>query len=347
MLKVNRLLQYAAQETGRCAAVHAGRFAAIDIGTVTCRLLIADAFRKKLPDGASSLQISNVVKDYAVTNLGEGVDSTHLLKSEAIERVCEALKTFIRVMDAHSDKDYPIRTVSVMSTSAARDAKNSSDFVSRLSDLGLSLDVIPGSKEAALSFAGATIAHVGAPVMVVDVGGGSTEIAIGIGGSAPECSRSFDVGCRRVTERFLHSDPPAENEIEAARLWMRSQFAAWFATPVVSASMQSSPVMVAVAGTATSAVSIREHMAVYDAEQVDGSVVTAEQLHDITVNLARVPLDERRRVVGLDPRRAPVIVAGMVILEELMHASGMDSFVVSESDILDGMILAAAEDMPN
>lgn len=321
-----------------------GRFAAIDIGTVTCRLLIADALADKASDGCMSIRLVDIAKEYAVTDLGEGVDATRRLKSEAIDRVCEALSGFIRVMDTCSDEGHPIRKVSVMSTSAARDAENSTEFVERLSELGLTLDVIPGSKEAALSFSGATIGHVGAPVMVVDVGGGSTEVAIGLGGDRPKCSRSFDIGCRRVTERFFASDPPSPEEIMSARAWMGSQFAGWFADPQVSEQMRSDPVMVAVAGTATSAVSMRDRMEVYDPERVNGAIVTLDELRSITAMLASMPLSAREHVVGLDPRRAPVIVAGMVILEEVMRAAGVSSFTASETDILDGMILDMAKE---
>lgn len=326
-------------------AVELGRFAAIDIGTVTCRLLIADAFCEGDTDDKATIRISNIAKEYAVTNLGEGVDATRRLKSEAIERVCEVLSGFVRMIEACSDNEHPICRVSVMSTSAARDAQNSSEFVERLAGLGLSLDVIPGSKEAALSFSGATIKQAGVPAMVVDVGGGSAEVAIGIGGGQPMSSKSFDVGCRRVTERFFASDPPSPEEIDSARKWMREQFEQWFSTPQVKECMASDPMMIAVAGTATSAVSIRERMRVYDPERVDGAIVALDELRSITEMLASMPVSARENVVGLDPRRAPVIVAGMVILEEIMLAARRESFMASETDILDGMILDLAKNV--
>lgn len=326
-------------------AVELGRFAAIDIGTVTCRLLIADAFREDLANDDTAICVSNIAKEYAVTNLGEGVDATRRLKSEAIERVCEVLSGFVRMIEACSDNEHPICRVSVMSTSAARDAQNSSEFVERLAGLGLSLDVIAGSKEAALSFSGATIKQAGIPAMVVDVGGGSAEVAIGIGGGRPMSSKSFDVGCRRVTERFFASDPPSPEEIDSARKWMREQFEQWFSTPQVKECMASDPMMIAVAGTATSAVSIRERMRVYDPERVDGAIVALDELRSITEMLASMPVSARENVVGLDPRRAPVIVAGMVILEEIMLAARRESFMASETDILDGMILDLAKNV--
>ncbi len=327
------------------AAMDLGRFAAIDIGTVTCRLLIADAFRGGISDKDTTIHISNIAKEYAVTNLGEGVDAARRLKSEAIDRVCEALSGFSRMIEACLNDGRPVCKVSVMSTSAARDAQNSDEFVERLAELGLSLDVIPGSKEAALSFSGATIKQAGVPAMVVDVGGGSAEVAIGIGGGQPMSSKSFDVGCRRVTERFFASDPPSPEEIDLARKWMREQFAQWFSISQVKECMKSDPIMIAVAGTATSAVSIREHMQTYDPERVDGAIVTLEELRDIEKMLASMSQSERENVVGLDPRRAPVIVAGMVILEEIMLAARRESFMASETDILDGMILDLAKNV--
>lgn len=337
------LLDDPSKDRDRFTVVQASRFAAIDIGTVTCRLLVADAFATELPSGHLDIKLMNVAKEYAVTNLGEGVDATHRLSADAIERVADALQGFKRTMAELSDEEYPIQKVSVMSTSAARDAENSDVFASRLAQLGFGLDIIPGSEEASLSFSGATIKRIGDPAMVVDVGGGSTEVSFGIGGQAPVCSRSFNIGCRRVTERFFTCDPPSFSQLEEARRWIRSQFNGWIQEKAVRSQLEGHPSMLAVAGTATSAVSIRERMDAYDPEKVDGASVSLGQLRDIEERLSLMTLCERREVVGLDPRRAPVIVAGMIILEEAMIAFGQDRFYASESDILEGMILDSAK----
>ena len=197
-----------------------GRYAAIDIGTVTCRMLVVDVDESGLHE---------LTREYAITNLGEGVDATGELKPEAIGRVVHAIDEFLAVRDSFSTPDHPvIRTVAV-ATSAARDARNAADFAARLRERGIELSVIPGSREAALSFSGASIDFSGERLMVVDVGGGSTEVVMGTGGAEPLCAHSFNVGCRRVTEKFLASDPPAPEELARARAWIREQMASWFA----------------------------------------------------------------------------------------------------------------------
>ncbi len=306
-----------------------GRYAAIDIGTVTCRMMVADV-------RAGRLEVRT--KEYCITNLGEGVDATHRLRPEAMQRVEEALRTFLAVRARY---EVPRCNAMVVATSAVRDAENADAFQEMLARLGLPLRVISGAEEAALTFAGATAAFAGQRVMVVDVGGGSTELSIGRAGASAEVAHSFDIGCRRATERFLHADPPSRAQLEATRAWMQTAFDAWLAG-VRGQGIAPADRMIAVAGTATTAVSIREQMAVYDSERVDGARVSAIELRDIAERLAALPLAQRRQVVGLDPGRAPVIVAGMLILESVMHAAQMDAFTVSESDILDGMILRLA-----
>lgn len=309
--------------------VRAGRYAAIDIGTVTCRMLVADV--TEAPDG--SAQVHPITKEYAVTNLGEGVDATHRLSQAALGRVSEAIDGFVATLHDLDECGNLLENTLVMATSASRDAENADEFASLMEERGLVLNVISGETEAAMSFLGASSAFAGEHVAVVDVGGGSTEVSLGVAGDPPRFSHSFDVGCRRVTERFWDGYPPSEAALSAARKWIRGQFAATFA-------MAGAPFrMLAVAGTATSAVSIRERMHAYDASRVHGSVVTADELHAIASRLASKDLSGLERVVGLDPRRAPVIVAGMVILQEAMTALGAPSFTASESDILEGMIM--------
>ena len=213
-----------------------GRYAAIDIGTVTCRMLVVDV-------GESGLH--ELTREYAITNLGEGVDATGELKPEAMERVVRAIDGFLAVRDSLATPDHPVvRTVAV-ATSAARDARNAADFAARLRERGIELSVIPGSREAALSFSGASIDFLRERLMVVDVGGGSTEVVMGTGGAEPVCARSFNVGCRRVTEKFLASDPPAPEELARARAWIREQMASWFADQAKEAALLERVVAVA------------------------------------------------------------------------------------------------------
>lgn len=310
-----------------------GRYAAIDIGTVTCRMLVVDV-------GESGLH--ELTREYAITNLGEGVDATGELKPEAMERVVRAIDGFLAVRDSLSAPDHPvIRTVAV-ATSAARDARNAADFAARLRERGIELSVIPGSREAALSFSGASIDFSGERLMVVDVGGGSTEVVMGTGGAEPVCAHSFNVGCRRVTEKFLASDPPAPEELARARAWIREQMASWFADQAKEAA--SLERVVAVAGTATTVVSIRERMETYDSTRVHKARVSRQELLEVYERLAALPLSARKNVVGLDPKRAPVMVAGLLILLEVLDFAGIDAFTVSETDILHGITLAVSHE---
>lgn len=310
-----------------------GRYAAIDIGTVTCRMLVVDADESGLHE---------LAREYAITNLGEGVDATGELKPEAIDRVVRAIDGFLAVRDSLSTPDHPVvRTVAV-ATSAARDARNAAEFAARLRERGIELSVIPGSREAALSFSGASIDFSGERLMVVDVGGGSTEVVMGTGGAEPLRAHSFNVGCRRVTEKFLASDPPAPEELARARAWIREQTASWFADQAKEAA--SLERVVAVAGTATTVVSIRDYMETYDSSRVHKARVSRQELLEVYERLAALPLSERKQVVGLDPKRAPVMVAGLLILLEVLDFAGIDAFTVSETDILHGITLAVSHE---
>lgn len=310
-----------------------GRYAAIDIGTVTCRMLVVDADESRLHE---------LTREYVITNLGEGVDATGELKPEAIDRVVRAIDGFLAVRDSLSTPDYPVvRTVAV-ATSAARDARNAAEFAARLRERGIELSVIPGSREAALSFSGASIDFSGERLMVVDVGGGSTEVVMGVGGAEPLCAHSFNVGCRRVTEKFLASDPPAPEELARARAWIREQMASWFADQAKEAADLER--VVAVAGTATTVVSIRDRMETYDSSRVHKARVSRQELLEVYERLAALPLSERKQVVGLDPKRAPVMVAGLLILLEVLDFAGIDAFTVSETDILHGITLAVSHE---
>ena len=309
----------------------AKRFAAIDIGTVTCRLLIAD-----VEDGA----ISEVLRDTIICNLGVGVDKTGLLAPESIERVGVAIEKFVALMREHQDAGAEPMPVLAVATSASRDARNADDFKARLAKAGLQLNIIPGEREAALSFAGASSSFVGERVVVVDVGGGSTEIIAGEAGGEPERAHSFNVGCRRVTERFLHSDPPTAAELDQAGEWIAGEFSSYLAELRDAGQLDAR--MVAVAGTATSIVSMREEMVEYDSKRVHRSTVSRADVDAMLNRLAGMTVEERKQVVGLNPDRAPVIVAGVVILQQIMELAGVDEFTVSETDILHGIIMAQA-----
>lgn len=312
-------------------AVRPGRYAAIDIGTVTCRMLVADIDEEGL--------LRELDREYAITNLGEGVDASGVLKPEAMSRVLDVVARYQEVLSDFERSGRPVR-VTAVATSAARDARNAGEFERLLAERGIELSVIPGAREAALSFAGASCDFLGERLLVVDIGGGSTEVVAGRAGGDPVRARSFDIGCRRVTEKFLASDPPSDCELECARQWTREGMRPFFEELRASGFFLDR--LVAVAGTATTVVAVRERMRVYDTARVHKALVTRTDLDAVSERLQSVALSERERIVGLDPGRAPVIVAGMVILQTVLDLAGVDSFTVSESDILHGIVLDAA-----
>lgn len=309
-----------------------GRFGAIDIGTVTCRMLIADV----LSDGS----VQDVERAYTIVNLGEDVDATGVLKESTIARAEDAIKNYLclaKEQEVAYGRSIPIIA---MATSAARDAQNGTDFIKRIEQLGVRLIIIPGEREAEFSFAGVSSSFPYEQIAVVDIGGGSTEVIVGQAGGRVLRAHSFDVGCRRVTEKFFFADPPTEEEISQARTWIRETMQPFFAELAGEGAVPDK--VVCVAGTATTVVSIREEMVVYDTKRVHGARVSRQDVDLVEQKLAALPTAQRAEVVGLDPGRAPVIIAGMLILQTVMDLFDVSEFVVSESDILQGIVLAEA-----
>jgi exopolyphosphatase / guanosine-5'-triphosphate,3'-diphosphate pyrophosphatase len=307
---------------------HSRRLAAIDIGTVTTRLLVADV---------SATGVVEVERSTDITHLGEGLGATGRLSQEAMERVSAVVARYSIVI-----ADLGVERMTAMATSASRDAENRDDFLAILAGHGIVPTVIGGDREARLSFSGAT-SDMGPceGVLVVDLGGGSTELVLGNlteedGARVSEIvkARSIDVGSKRATERFLLSDPPTAAELSDAREWVTLELRPYFDGMRERPSM-----MVAVAGTATSLSAIRQELAVYDSSLVHCSCLTGSELADLTEMLASMTLEQRKHVVGLDPGRAPVIVAGSLILETVVALAGLDSTLVSERDILYGILL--------
>ena len=314
------------------SAYQPGRYAAIDIGTVTARLLIADVDEQG--------EIAEIHRDHAICNLGVGVDKTGRLAPEAIERVGAVVGRFVKAIDDLQPENGGPIVVTANATSASRDAENAGDFIAVLADLGVQLSVIPGEKEAALSFAGASSAFPGESVIVLDVGGGSSEIITGVAGGAPRHAHSFNIGCRRVTERYFHDDPPTAEQVRDAGEWIAESMRAYLEGLIVGGFDRCR--VVAVAGTATSIISMLEEMEVYDSSRVHGAVATRTNVDDLLERLSALPLASREVVVGLDPARAPVIVAGVLIIQQIMELLDAPSFTASERDILHGIILDAA-----
>lgn len=323
------------------------RLAAIDLGTVTSRLLIADV------DEAG---IHELERHRQITHLGEGLVETGRISSAAIEREVAACKEFLAAIASRNACDErPVKRLIAVATSAMRDASNSEGVRAALREIGLDVTVISGEREAQLSFLGTLSGFVGEgrvpvaqepvlcyrSVMTVDVGGGSTEVILGsLGGNPPIPSirreHSFNIGSRRVTDRFLPSDPPSPTELRRAQAWIRNETQDYFAGIEVQPES-----MIAVAGTATTVVSVRDSLVEYDHRKIHGSVVTAVELDKIVNKLAKLNLEQRKQCKGLEPGRAPVIIGGLLTLQTSLELSGLNEFTVSETDILQGILLDA------
>jgi exopolyphosphatase / guanosine-5'-triphosphate,3'-diphosphate pyrophosphatase len=303
------------------------RVGVVDIGTNSTRLLIADA-----ADGA----VSEIERRSTVTRLGDGVDATGALGEHARARVLATLEDYVAAIDAHGCEARP-----AVMTSAVRDAANGAEFAATVRDrFGLDARTLSGEEEARLTFLGATAARDPADpteLLVADIGGGSTELVVGSGGGVG-FHVSTQAGVVRHSERHLHRDPPTAPERRALAADVRAVVRE--AVPDdVRARVAAA---VAVAGTATSCAAIDLALDPYDARRVEGHPLSLAVLEAMLERLAGMTLARRREVTGLDPARAPVIVAGVIILVEVMRAFGLDRVAASEHDILWGVALAAA-----
>ncbi|MFL5818787.1 MAG: Ppx/GppA family phosphatase [Conexibacter sp.] len=305
------------------------RVGVVDIGTNSTRLLIADVV-----DGA----IKELDRRSEVTRLGQGVDTSGRLAAEAMERVFATLAAYRDALDAAEVA--AADRVAVL-TSATRDAANGADFTRRVcQDYGLAARAIAGEEEAQLTFRGATHGRDlqdATPLLVIDVGGGSTELIVGAAGSdAPRFHVSLQAGVVRQTERHLHHDPPPPHELQQLADDIRAAIEAG----VPQAVRASARAAVGVAGTATSLAAIDQELDPYDPRRVHGYMLELGEVELLLARLAQMPLAQRRGVRGLHPDRAPTIVAGAAILLEVLRAFELDRAEVSEHDLLHGVALA-------
>jgi exopolyphosphatase/guanosine-5'-triphosphate,3'-diphosphate pyrophosphatase len=304
------------------------RIAVVDIGTNSTRLLIADVA------GGS---LTELERGSIVTRLGEGVDATGALGDEPKQRVFTVLDAYAEAIEAHG---CDVRTA--VMTSAVRDASNGAQFAAVVRDrYGLEGRTLSGDEEARFTFLGASASPAADdedPLVVIDIGGGSTELVVGRRG-AVSFHVSTQVGVVRHTERHLHTDPPAAEELDALARDAGPRFEA----AVPAEQRASVRAAIAVAGTATQCAAIDLELDPYDPDRVEGHRLDVDTLQRLLRRLASVPLDERRSVTGLDPARAPTIVAGVVVLCEALRAFGLDETRVSERDILWGVALDTAK----
>ena len=301
------------------------RVAAIDCGTNSIRLLIADI------DGNN---FREVVRDMEIVRLGQGVDETGQFHPDAIARTLAAVDKFAAEIAKRG-----VENIRFCATSATRDATNRHLFVDGVRDrLGIELEVISGDEEAALSFAGAIkdLDPSNGPFLVVDIGGGSTEFVFGT--STVEAARSVNIGCVRMTERHFANDPVTTEQIELARTDIQAAIAQ--ATAVVP--ITKAKTLVAVAGTATTVAAAALELPEYDRYAIHLSRISAQQTHDAAAMFATSTREQRLSLGYMHPGRVDVIAAGSLVLSEIMKATGATEFVASESDILDGMAFSLA-----
>jgi exopolyphosphatase / guanosine-5'-triphosphate,3'-diphosphate pyrophosphatase len=306
------------------------RIAVVDLGTNTTRLLVADVV-----DG----RVQELDRRNAVTRLGEGVDAGGELLEGATRRVFKALEEYRRAIDELGAE----RTVAV-ATSAVRDARNGESFRRELRErFGVDARIISGDEEARLTFAGATAERPdgGDPVLVLDIGGGSTEFVVGRSGEDPSFHVSTQAGSVRQTERHISNDPPPPAQVDALQADVRAIIEAAVPAAVRSGVRDG----VAVAGTPTSLAAIDQRLDPYDSTKVHGYRLELGTCERILEMLASLPEPDRREVVGLHPDRAPTIVAGAVILVEAIKAFGLREIEVGEHDILYGAALSSARQL--
>ena len=299
------------------------RVACIDIGTVTARLAVADV------EGG---RVQRLAKTSCICNLGQGVDRTRRLDPEAMGRVVSCCREYVAsAVSARAE------AVCCTMTSAARDAQNSADLVSALRGLGLEPEVIPGEVEGALTFLGVAQDFGGKKILVADNGGGSTELACGVlndGVLDLQFVCSTNVGCRRITDKFLSGDAEL---LAAAGLAAAHEFAAGLFAPEA---------LVVCGGTVTTLVAIDLALDPYDSSRVHLARLSAAKVAELEASLAAKTVEQRAAMPGIQPKRAPVILGGAVAIGELMAQTGFAGLTVSESDLLFGLSLTAATALP-
>ena len=315
------------------------RVAAIDCGTNSIRLLVADVTTGF--DGVPALR--DVHRETRIVRLGQGVDATGMLAPEALERTRAALADYAAVIRRKGAE-----RIRMVATSATRDARNREDFFGMVREtLGVDAEVISGDEEANLSFVGAVgdLDPEDGPFVVVDVGGGSTELVVGSleeGKATVKAARSVDVGSVRITERCLHGDPPTPDEVaEAREVAGRILDEAFEAVPVDGVNT-----WVGVAGTITTLSAVAQELPEYDPDAVHLSRISRERLHEVADELLSMSREQRAEYKAIHPGRIDVIGGGALIVDvlarELYERAGVTDLVVSEHDILDGIARSIA-----
>ncbi len=309
------------------------RVAAVDCGTNSIRLLVADV---EPGDKAGEVALTDLDRRMEVVRLGEGVDRTGRLSPGALERTFAACERYARVID-----ELGAERLRFVATSATRDAANRSEFTAGVRRrLGVEPEVITGDEEAALSFAGATREldreRFPAPYLVLDIGGGSTEFVLG--DDTPRAALSVDIGCVRLTERHRLSDPPTLAEVEG----VRADIDTGIALAEQTVPLTEARTLVGLAGSVTTVAAMAMNLPAYDASAIHLSRLVTSNVRDVTARLVAATRAERAALAFMHPGRVDVIAAGALILAATVERTGVEEVLVSEHDILDGIALSAA-----
>lgn len=306
------------------------RVAAVDCGTNTIKLLVADL------DPGTGDEVEHV-REARMVRLGQGVDRTGRLAEEALVRVFAAVDEYASLIRAHD-----VEAVRFCATSAARDASNADEFTDGVRErLGVDPEVLSGAEEAQLSFDGATrtLGGLAAPVLVIDIGGGSTELVVGDGHGSVRAGHSLDIGSVRMTERHLHSDPPTTDEVAAAAAEIEAALDSLSSYGVDLAATRTA---VAVSGTGLTVAAAVLDLPALDRDAVDRAVVPVTGVHDAASELLAMTVEERRALPYMQSGRADVIGAGALILDRVLRRTRVDELRTSVSDILDGIAWSRA-----
>jgi exopolyphosphatase/guanosine-5'-triphosphate,3'-diphosphate pyrophosphatase len=310
--------------------------AAIDCGTNSTRLLVSRLGRD---DRGRWSAVETLDRQNTITRLGQGVDATGRLDPDAIERTLAVLRRYQASIEAHGATE-----LRITATSAARDAANSADlFDPAQAIVGVRPELLSGQEEGQLTFTGATaeLDPADGPFLVVDIGGGSTELSAGT--TAVEAVRSLDIGCVRLTEKHLHSDPPAPEELSNAIAEAVDLFSDALREEPVYGQAQT---LVGVAGTISTVAAVELGLVEYDRDAIHHLHLSRAAVEDVFRTLATEPAADRAHNPGLEPARVDVIVGGCCVLVALLRTLGADELLVSESDILDGLVQSLADRLP-
>lgn len=294
----------------------------IDIGTNSCRLFLAQVFQ------GEEIKIEREIsKDVEIVKLGEDVNKNRYLKKEAISRTVECLKRYKKKADSYGAKE-----LVAFATSATRDSKNRDEFLNQVKEIGIDIKCISGDREAQLNFLGNSIVFE-ERILVLDIGGGSTEFTLGEKGEI-EFVKSINIGAVRGTERFFSTQNYTDDTIEKCREWVKDMISE------VKFLKNKNFTLVGVAGTATTQISVQKQMGVYDSSKVHMSEIRLEELRENLKLFLECSVEKRKHIVGLEEKRADVIIAGTIILITIMEELGVNKMIVSEFDNLNGAMIS-------